>query len=143
MESYGIDPRQFAQLIQRRVAGSANAVPSEQKGKGHDIVVQGTHAEFIYSYLLGERDLLTFLVCYHMTNFILRLTNWEGLSKNSAQQKAEKLYFRSLQINSSIFGTYFLYILPCTMKPVLFVSLNPKTTISKQSVYLYNVWKGP
>jgi translation initiation factor 1 (eIF-1/SUI1) len=54
VEAYGIDPREFARQIRCKVAGSASAIPSEVKDRGHDVVVQGSHSDVIYQYLLGQ-----------------------------------------------------------------------------------------
>ena len=54
LEAYGIDVRQFAQMLQRKVAGSATVVPSEQKNRGPEVHVQGNQLDFITRTLLGE-----------------------------------------------------------------------------------------
>ncbi|XP_076463313.1 eukaryotic translation initiation factor 2D-like [Babylonia areolata] len=52
LESYGVDTRQFAHMVQRKIACSASPVSSERQGGGMDVQVQGNQTEFIVQQLL-------------------------------------------------------------------------------------------
>ncbi|KAK7485278.1 hypothetical protein BaRGS_00023529 [Batillaria attramentaria] len=54
LEAYGVDPKVFAQTVQRAVACSASAVSSEQKNRGLEVVVQGNQITFIAGLLLDK-----------------------------------------------------------------------------------------
>ena len=64
LEAFGIDPRHFAQTVQRMVAGSASVVQSEQKSRGQDVQVQGNQIDFIVKHLLGQSSLQYCFICF-------------------------------------------------------------------------------
>ena len=70
LEAFGIDPRHFAQTVQRMVAGSASVVQSEQKSRGQDVHVQGNQIDFIVKHLLGQLSLLYCSNCFTQQVFI-------------------------------------------------------------------------
>ena len=74
LEAFGIDPRHFAQTVQRMVAGSASVVQSEQKSRGQDVQVQGNQIDFIVKHLLGQLSLLYRFICFTQQAFIFCLS---------------------------------------------------------------------
>jgi hypothetical protein len=56
---FGVDEKTFAHTVQVKVACSASVVPSPQKNKGPQVVVQGNQVNFVVELLTGKLFLLS------------------------------------------------------------------------------------